>query len=112
MSPLQRMLIFIMRLTDAWLQSVNQHFVARTKPDTSALPASDADRFCQKQVRTGRRKCAPAEASHHPASTGEATCLYQVRPHAPGASGKNGTDLEESAHHSSRKTTLLRWHRQ
>src|SRR6266480_5638475 len=37
MSTLQRILIFIMRLTGVWLQSVNQHFVAWTKPDTSSL---------------------------------------------------------------------------
>jgi putative transposase len=28
---------FIMRLTGVWLRSVNQHFVAWTKPDTSSL---------------------------------------------------------------------------
>jgi hypothetical protein len=37
MSTLQRILILIMRLTGVWLQSVNQHFVAWTKPDTSSL---------------------------------------------------------------------------
>ena len=34
---MQRILIFIMRLTGVWLQSVNQHFVAWTKPDISSL---------------------------------------------------------------------------
>src|SRR5215467_6531818 len=37
MSTLLRILISIMRLTGVWLQSVNQHFVAWTKPDTSSL---------------------------------------------------------------------------
>src|SRR5215831_10163712 len=37
MSTVQRILIFIMRFTGFWLQSVNQHFVAWTKPDTSSL---------------------------------------------------------------------------
>jgi putative transposase len=37
MSTLQRILIFIMRLAGVWLQSVTQHFVAWTKPDTSSL---------------------------------------------------------------------------
>ena len=36
-SPVQRILIFIMRLTGVWLQLVNQRFVAWTKPDTSSL---------------------------------------------------------------------------
>jgi len=37
MSTLLRILIFIIRLTGVWIQSVNQHFVAWTKPDTSSL---------------------------------------------------------------------------
>ena len=37
MSTLQRIFIFIRRLTGVWLQSVNQHFVAWTKLDTSSL---------------------------------------------------------------------------
>jgi hypothetical protein len=31
---------------------------------------------------------------------------------APRASGQDGSSMEASAHHSFRKTTLLRWHRQ
>jgi putative transposase len=38
--------------------------------------------------------------------------MYQNGPNAPGASGKHGLGLETSPHHSFRKTTLLRWHRQ
>ena len=34
---MQRIFIFIRRLTGVWLQSVNQHFVAWTKLDTSSL---------------------------------------------------------------------------
>jgi len=34
---LQRILIFILRLTDVCLQLVNQHFVAWTKPGTTSL---------------------------------------------------------------------------
>src|SRR5215469_5341110 len=37
MSTLLRILIFIIRFTGVWIQSVNQHFVAWTKPDTSSL---------------------------------------------------------------------------
>src|SRR5215472_13119062 len=37
MATLQRILIFILRLTDVCLQLVNQHFVAWAKPDTSSL---------------------------------------------------------------------------
>jgi len=37
MSTLLRILLFIIRLTGVWIQSVNQHFVAWTKPDTSSL---------------------------------------------------------------------------
>jgi len=56
-------------------------------------PAGDADRQCQKQVRTRGRKRAPAKASDHFPSTGEMTCLYQNRPHAPGSSGEGGSDM-------------------
>ena len=37
MDIVYRILIFIMRLTGVWLQSVNQRFVAWTKPDTTSL---------------------------------------------------------------------------
>jgi putative transposase len=37
MSTLQKILVFIMRLTGVWLQSLNQHFVAWAKPGTSSL---------------------------------------------------------------------------
>src|SRR6266849_585247 len=62
-------------------------------------PAGDADRPCQKQVRTRGRKRAPAPATYHPPATGETTCLYQNGPDAPGASGKGGSDLETSPVH-------------
>ena len=63
--------------------------------------AGDADRPCQREVRTGRRKCTPAPTSDHPASTGETTCLYQDGPHAPGPASKNVTHLETSTVHRS-----------
>src|SRR5215470_14062909 len=50
----------------------------------------DADRPCQKQVRTCRRKRSPAKASDHPAATGETTCLYQNGSNAPAVSGQDG----------------------
>jgi len=62
-------------------------------------PARDADRPCQKQVRTGRRKRTPASATHHPVATGKTTRLYQNRSNAPSASGQDGTHLEASAVH-------------
>jgi hypothetical protein len=40
-------------------------------------PAWHTDRSCQKEVRTGRRKCVPSPATAHPPTTGETTCLYQ-----------------------------------
>src|SRR5215472_739706 len=97
MATLQRILIFILRFTDVCLQLVNQHFVAWTKPGTSSLPASDVDRFGQKQVRTGRRTCVPSKTSDHPAATGETTCLYQDGSHASGASGEDASELETSS---------------
>jgi hypothetical protein len=66
-------------------------------------PAWDAERPFQEQVPTRGRKRAPASTTDHPASTSETTCLYQNGPHAPGATGKNGEDLETSPrHHSAR----------
>ena len=55
----------------------------------------DADRPCQKQVRTSCRKRAPVPATDHPPATGETTCLYQNGPNAPGAPG-GGSDLATS----------------
>jgi hypothetical protein len=62
-------------------------------------PAGDADRPCQKQVRTRRRKRTPPSATHYSAATGETTCLYQDGPYAPRPTGKNGADLEASTFH-------------
>ena len=61
----------------------------------------DADRSCQKQVRTRGRKRTPAKASQYPAPTHETTCMYHYGPHAPGASGKHGSSLETSPLHRS-----------
>src|SRR5260221_1252811 len=61
----------------------------------------DADRPCQKQVRTRGRKRTPTSATHCSSSTGETTRLYQNGPDAPGASGQDGSDLEASAFPSS-----------
>ena len=62
-------------------------------------PAGDADRPCQKQVRTRGRKRASAPATDYPQATGQTTCLYQNGSNAPGASGKGGSDLETSPVH-------------
>jgi hypothetical protein len=63
--------------------------------------SGDADRPCQEQIRTGRRKCLPSPTTDHPAATSETACLYQNRSDAPGASSKDGTHLEASAVHRS-----------
>ena len=94
-------LTFIKRLTGVCLQSLHHCFVAWTKPDTTSLPASDADRPCQEQVRTRDRKRTPSKASHYPAPTGETTRLCQSGSDTPGASGQDGSNLEAGAFHRS-----------
>src|SRR5216684_5755683 len=64
-------------------------------------PARNTDRLFQEHVRPCDRKRTLASTTHHPASTGETTCLYQDGPAAPGASGGGGAHLEASAVHRS-----------
>ena len=68
-----------------------------TRPHLAA--AGNTDRPFQEQVPTRGRKRPLTSATRHPASTGETACLYQDGPHAPGASGQNGTHLEASTVH-------------
>ncbi len=64
----------------------------------------DADRPCQKQVRTPGRKRAPPKASHHPPPTRQTACLQEDRSDAPGASCKSRSGLEASPfHHPGRR---------
>jgi hypothetical protein len=53
-----------------------------------------------KQVRAHRRKCPLTSTTDHPQAPGEAAGMPQHRSLAPRALGKNGSDLETSAHHS------------
>lgn len=69
-------------------------------------PAGDADRSCQKQVRTGGRKRAPSPTTDYPAPTGQTTRLCQNGPHAPRVSCKNGSNMETSAVHCSARDAL------
>ena len=73
----------------------------QTRPNLSH--AGDADRSFQKQARACGRKRTPPKASDHSPSTGETASLYKDGPDAPGASGKNGTNMEASAVHHSAK---------
>ncbi|SRR5258708_4898333 len=59
----------------------------------------DADRSCQKQVRTRGRKRTPSPTTDYPAPTRQTTCLCQNGSLAPGASRKNGSNMETSAVH-------------
>ncbi len=71
-------------------------------------PAGDADRPCQKQVRTCRRKCVPSPTTDHPAATGETCCLYQNGPDAPASSGEDRSELETSpVHHPARNAASV-----
>src|SRR6266699_1910776 len=79
------------RLIRLCLQSLHHRYAA----------AKDPDRPFQEQVRTGRRKCPAASATHYSSATGETTYLYQDGSHAPGASGKHSADLETGSIHRS-----------
>src|SRR5947208_8637278 len=54
---------------------------------------------CQKQVRDGDRKRAPASTSDHPASPGVTAGLYQDGSDAAGSSSEDGSELETSPPH-------------
>jgi hypothetical protein len=53
----------------------------------------------------------PTTTDHSPL-TRQTTSLQEVRPDAPGPSGKSSTDLEAGAHHSFSPRRGSRWHRQ
>jgi len=59
----------------------------------------DADRSCQKHVRTHGRKRAPAPTTAYPAPTHQTTRLSQNGSYAPCVSCKNGSNMETGAFH-------------
>src|SRR5215471_8076771 len=67
----------------------------------------DADRSCQKQVRTRGRKRAPSPTTDYPPPTRQTTRLCQNGSHAPRVSCKNGSNLETSAVHCSARDALV-----
>jgi hypothetical protein len=64
-------------------------------------PVGDADRPCQKHVRTGGRKRLPPAATDHSPPARETTCLYHNGSAALGTPGKSRSDLETRAVHCS-----------
>jgi hypothetical protein len=99
MDTVQGILTFMQRFTGSCLQSLRQRFVVWTKPDTTSLlllTLTDLSRSKSELVAENVRL---ASTIDHPASTRETACLYQDGPHAPGASGQNGTHLEASTFH-------------
>ena len=90
----------VRHMGDTLVSSVAQRSLRRLDQTRHHLTqAGDTDRPCQEQVRTGGRKCPPASATDHPASTGEATCLFQDGPLASGSFGQDSPELETSPHH-------------
>ena len=92
-----RILTFITRLIRLCFQSLHNRFVAWTKPDTTSLPALDADRPCQKHVRARGRKRTLTKASYHAPSKGETACLSQTGHDVSVSYREDGSDLE--THH-------------
>jgi hypothetical protein len=74
-----RILTFIKRLSGICHEALHHCFVVWTKPDIASLPASDADRPCQKQDRARGRKRALAKASDQPPSCGKTAFLRNLK---------------------------------
>jgi hypothetical protein len=79
MNPVRGILTCIKRLISVWLQSLHHRFVAWTKPDTTSLPAGDADKPYLEQVQTRDRKRALAKASDQPPSCGKTAFLRNLK---------------------------------
>ena len=99
---MQRILTFITQLTRLCLRTLHHRFIAWITPESSSLllgTLTDLSRstselvtenaFLRQQLIILRRQV------KRPA------CMYQDGPHAPGASGQNGTNLESGPRHRS-----------